>query len=72
MKKFLKAIWKYLKDWKNLLGHALVGVAIILVAAYMPIPWWGRILVLIAIILFNIFREKIFKKIFGERDNNTT
>ena len=70
MKKLFTAIWNYLKDWKNLLGHALVGVAIILVAAFMPVPWWGRVLILIAIILFNIFREKIFKKIFGKKDNN--
>jgi len=70
LKKFFTVIWNYLKDWKNLLGHTLVGVAIILVAAFMPIPWWGRVLVLIGIILFNIFREKIFAKISKRKPEN--
>lgn len=62
-----KKIWEYLKDWKNLLGHTLVGIAIILVSAMLPIAWWARVLVLIGLIVFNIYRERLFKALFKKK-----
>jgi thiol:disulfide interchange protein len=67
MKSFFKKVWEYLKDWKNLLGHTLVGVAIILVSAVLPLPWWARLIILAAIIVFNIFRERLFAAIFHKK-----
>lgn len=67
MKIFFLNIWKYLKDWKNLLGHTLVGVGIILVSAFLPLPWWGRLIVLVALIVFNIYRERLFAAIFKKK-----
>ena len=61
LRSFFRKIWAYLKDWKNLLGHTLVGIAIILVSAVLPLPWWARVLVLIGLIVFNIYRERLFK-----------
>ena len=67
MKKLLQNIWAYLKDWKNLLGHTLVGIGIILVSAVLPLPWWGRLMVLIALVVFNIYRERIFAAVFSKK-----
>ena len=67
MKFFFLNIWKYLKDWKNLLGHTLVGIEIILVSAVLPLPWWGRLIVLVALIVFNIYRERLFAAIFKKK-----
>jgi small-conductance mechanosensitive channel len=61
MKILLRKIWAYLKDWKNLLGHTLVGLGIIFVSAVLPIAWWARVLVLIGLIIFNMYRERLFK-----------
>jgi len=67
MNKFFKNIWKYLKDWKNLLGHTLLGIAIIVVSAILPIPWWARVIVLVVLVVFNIFRERLFAAIFRKK-----
>ena len=67
MKNIFLNIWKYLKDWKNLLGHTLVGVGIILISAVLPLPWWGRLIVLLALIVFNIYRERLWAAFFGKK-----
>ncbi len=67
MNKFFLNIWKYLKDWKNLLGHTLLGIAIIVVSAILPIPWWARVIVLVVLVVFNIFRERLFAAIFRKK-----
>jgi len=67
MNKFFLNIWEYLKNWKNLLGHALLGIAIIVVSAILPIPWWARVIVLVVLVVFNIFRERLFIAIFRKK-----
>ena len=67
MNKFFLNIWKYLKDWKNLLGHTLLGIAIIVVSAILPIPWWAKMIVLVVLVVFNIFRERLFAAIFRKK-----
>ncbi|MCF7833272.1 MAG: hypothetical protein K9N05_06840 [Candidatus Marinimicrobia bacterium] len=67
MKKFFLNIWKYLKDWKNLLGHTLLGLAIIFVSAILPIPWWARLMVFVVLVVFNIFRERFFTAVFRKK-----
>jgi len=62
LKKIAKAVWTYLKDWKNLLSHALVGVALIVVPLAQPLPAWGRILAFVAIVLANTLRMRLAKK----------
>lgn len=56
-----------LKDWKNLLGHTLLGIAIIVVSAILPIPWWAKMIVLVVLVVFNIFRERLFAAIFRKK-----
>jgi len=60
--KIINYIWMYLKDWRNLLSHTLVGVAILAVAFFMPVKPIFRIALLVVIVAFNIIRMKIAKK----------
>lgn len=56
MKKFLNGLWEYLKDWKNLLAHTLIGVGILLVAFLIPVKPLYRVLILVAVVGFNLIR----------------
>jgi len=62
MMKVLKWLWSYLKDWKNLLAHTLIGVSILLVAFYLPVKPLYRILILIVVVAFNITRMNLEKR----------
>jgi hypothetical protein len=62
MKKIGKYLWIYLKDWKNLLAHTLVGVLILSVAFFIPVEPIYRVGLLFVIIAFNILRMRIAKK----------
>lgn len=56
MKKFLNGLWEYLKDWKNLLAHTLIGIAILLVAFAVPVKPIYRVMILVAVVAFNMIR----------------
>jgi sterol desaturase/sphingolipid hydroxylase (fatty acid hydroxylase superfamily) len=60
--KILEAIWGYLKDWKNLLAHALIGVAILLAAFVIPVRPIYRLLILALVVFFNIMRMRHTKR----------
>lgn len=62
MKKIGTYLWLYLKDWKNLLAHTVVGVLILSVAFFMPVEPIYRVGLLFVIIAFNILRMRIAKK----------
>ncbi len=62
MKKVLKSIWAYLKDWRNWLSHGLVGVGILAVGLLLPVKPIYRIILLFLIIGFNITRMKLSEK----------
>ena len=42
-------------------------IAIIFVSAILPIPWWARVIVLVVLVVFNIFRERLFIAIFRKK-----
>jgi uncharacterized protein involved in exopolysaccharide biosynthesis len=58
LKTVLRKIWAYLKDWKNLLTHTLVGLGILAIAFYMPVKPIYRIVFLILVVAFNIIRMR--------------
>jgi hypothetical protein len=60
--KILHWIWVYLKDWKNLLTHSIVGVSIFLIAVYLPVKPIYRIGFLVIVVIFNIIRMKLAKR----------
>ena len=71
MKKFLNGLWEYLKDWKNLLAHTLIGVGILLVAFVIPVKPLYRVLLLIVVVGFNLIRMNHSKKVFEQGVNGT-
>lgn len=62
MKKVFEAIWTYLKDWRNLLSHALVGFAILAVGLFLPVQPVYRVVILLLIVGFNLVRMKLTEK----------
>lgn len=60
--KILNWIFKYLKDWKNLLSHAIIGVFLLLLALYLPIKPIFRVSLILLVVIFNIIRMRISKK----------
>jgi hypothetical protein len=61
LKKVLKAVWLYLKDWRNLLTHGLIGVGILALAVFLPVPAIYRIGILVAVVAFNVGRMALTK-----------
>ena len=62
MKNALKAVMNYLKDWKNLLAHAIVGILILAVGLFLPVPPIYRIAILLLVISLNILRMRMGAK----------
>jgi hypothetical protein len=62
LKKGLEAIWNYLKNWKNLLSHAIVGILILVVGLALPILPVYRIGILLLVVALNILRMRLSEK----------
>lgn len=62
----LKKVWcglkAYLTDWRNLLGHALLGIFFLILAVWAPIRLWIKLLIILCLILLNILRMRNKKK----------
>jgi hypothetical protein len=58
----LNAVWVYLKDWKNLLAHGVIGVGILIVALVIPIPPIYRLVFLVLAVGFNLIRMNHAKR----------
>jgi hypothetical protein len=67
MKKVLMAVWNYLKDWKNLLTHGLIGVAIVIVALVIPVAPIYRIIFLVVAVGFNLIRMNHAKRFLAPK-----
>ena len=60
--RLLRGLAAYLSDWKNLLSHALVGVALVVLPLVLPLPLIGRLGVFVAIICLNLVRMSLDKR----------
>jgi hypothetical protein len=60
--KVLRWIWSYLKDWKNILSHSIIGISILLIALFLPVKPIYRIIILILVVVFNVTRMKLAKR----------
>lgn len=62
----LTRIWSglkaYLTDWRNLLGHALLGVVFVVVAVWAPITLWLKLVIIAVLITFNVLRMRLKNK----------
>lgn len=66
--KILKAIWTYLKDWKNLLTHGLIGVVIVVVALVIPVAPIYRVGILVLVVGFNLIRMNHAKRFLNKSE----
>jgi len=48
----------YLTDWRNLLGHALLGVVFVVVAVWAPITLWLKLIIIALLITLNVLRMR--------------
>ena len=59
---FFQRVWSglkaYLTDWRNLLGHALLGVVFVVIAVWAPISIWLKLIIIAALITFNVLRMR--------------
>ena len=72
--KILRAIGKYLSDWKNWLTHGLVGVGMLVLIIWVPVQWWIKLIAVAVVVGFNVLRMSFAKKnnknnIIGETNN---
>lgn len=61
MKPF-NAVIAYLKDWKNWLVHALIGVLLLLIAFVFPLKIYMRVIIFLIVIVLNTLRMKLENK----------
>ncbi len=66
LNKTLTTIWKYLKDWKNLLAHTIVGLLILAIGLVLPVAPIYRVILLVIVILLNTVRMKWSEKKAGD------
>jgi diacylglycerol kinase len=66
--KIITAILNYLKDWKNLLTHTLIGVALLIAAFFIPVQPIYRIFILAAVVAFNVVRMNHTKRFLHKEE----
>ena len=52
----------YLTDWRNLLGHALLGVMFVVIAIWAPINLWLKLAIIACLITLNVLRMRAKSK----------
>lgn len=59
----------YLTDWKNLLGHALLGVLFVAAAVWAPVPVWLKLVIIACLVALNILRMRLKAKKNAEKES---
>lgn len=57
--KIMHGLKGYLTDWRNLLGHALIGVLFLVVAIWVPVQLWIKLIVIVCLVTFNVIRMRL-------------
>lgn len=58
LKAALKGLAGYLADWRNLLGHASLGIILLAAAIWVPVPPLAKLAFVAALVAFNIARGR--------------
>ncbi len=58
LRKSANGFKRYLTDWKNLAMHALIGIALVVLAIWAPVPLYGKIGIFLLVVVFNVFRMR--------------
>jgi Flp pilus assembly protein TadB len=69
LKKIGSGLKAYLTDWKNLLGHALLGVFFVVIAVWAPINLWLKLGIIVCLIGLNILRMRLKAKKQTEKES---
>ena len=59
----------YLTDWRNLLGHALLGVFFVVIAVWAPINIWLKLAIIACLIALNILRMRLKSKNAAKKES---
>jgi hypothetical protein len=70
--KVLSAIIAYLKDWKNWLVHALIGILLLLIAFVFPLKVYMRIIIFLTVIILNTLRMRLEKKLKAKKHSGVS
>jgi hypothetical protein len=62
MNKIINCIKNYFLDWRNWLTHSLVGILLLAIAIFAPVSIYLKILFIICVVAFNVFRMKYLNK----------
>ncbi len=69
----LQRVWSglkaYLTDWRNLLGHALLGVFFVVIAVWAPINIWLKFAIIACLIALNVLRMRLKSKKANEKES---
>lgn len=68
LKKIGSGLKAYLTDWKNLLGHALLGIFFVVIAVWAPINLWLKLGIIACLICLNILRMRLKAKKQTEKE----
>ena len=69
LKKIVSGLKAYLTDWKNLLGHAFLGVFFVVIAVWAPINLWLKLGIIACLIGLNILRMRLKAKKQTEKES---
>ena len=62
LRTIFQSIWtglkSYLTDWRNLLGHALLGVVFVVIAVWAPIALWLKLIIIALLITLSVLRMR--------------
>jgi Flp pilus assembly protein TadB len=70
-RKIWSALKAYLTDWRNLLGHALLGVGFVVLAVWAPISIWIKLVIIALLVAFNVFRMRNKAKSNATKEEET-
>ena len=62
MLKIITEIWNYLKDWRNLFSHTVVGILILAIGLFLPVLPVYQVAILLLIVSLNILRMRMSKR----------
>ena len=56
--KIWRGLRSYLTDWRNLLGHSLLGVLFLVLAIWAPVQIWIKLVTIAILVTLNIIRMR--------------
>ena len=58
LRKMGRGLGKYLTDWRNSLGHSLLGIVFLVLAIWAPVDVWIKLIAIACLITLNVIRMR--------------